>query len=124
MKKNRTIAICIDYFIILLITSLPLQGAIILQSSKITNSSMNIYLLSIYILLLFKDTVHKNASIGKKIMKIEVLKKDGNIPKISILILRNAFLIIWPLEVFFLIKNNQRIGDLVFGTKVVDKVKI
>ncbi len=77
------------------------------------------------LLLIFKDVV-KGQSIGKRIMKIAVRKMENTseIPGISTLLLRNLFLVIWPIELktFFSSKNNLRLGDKLLKTTVI-KIK-
>lgn len=118
--KNRIIAMTIDYVIILLICQISL---IIYASLKEFNvfEATNSIIATVMILTIFKDVVFKNASIGKKIMKIEIRKEDDKIPPISTVILRNLTVIIWPLECLLIVMRKKRIGDIICGTKVAEK---
>lgn len=74
------------------------------------------------ILVFFKDTIN-GSSIGKKIMNLKIINSGNPEKKVTAtsLILRNLFLIIWPVEFFILMsnKNNERLGDKVAKTRVV-----
>lgn len=85
-----------------------------------------------YFLLLipffFKDIVFRNASVGKKIMGISILNKDGSIPDFKLLIKR-AFLMtgigyIYAWKGFFIDKKYYSAliewEEKSFGTSVVD----
>jgi len=37
------------------------------------------------------------------------------------LIFRNIFIVIWPIELILLLLFGKRLGDIIFGTKVVNK---
>lgn len=74
-----------------------------------------------YILLVFKD-VFSGVSIGKRWVKVAVRcsADSKSIPSIWSLVLRNVFLIVWPIEYLIMIKNkeNRRLGDILAGTDV------
>lgn len=79
------------------------------------------YLLSIlfcYLGLLGKDLIGKR-SIGKRIMKLTIISEDGSQPKYLQLIIRNLFMLVWPIEALMLFGNKNRIGDKLAKTKVV-----
>lgn len=65
-------------------------------------------------------------SIGKRVMKIRVVKKDGSVPTLGDYVMRwLLFIVDGPimgcLGVLFIIisKNNQRLGDMTAGTMVI-----
>lgn len=64
------------------------------------------------------------ASIGKRIVKIRVAKVSSvdEKPSILALILRNALLMVWPIELISLLlsKDKRRLGETLTGTQVVD----
>jgi len=64
--------------------------------------------------------VFKNASIGKRIFKIKVAKTDGTKLMVVDIIKRNvSIIILLPLEIFFTIINDTRIGDIWSNTCVI-----
>lgn len=74
-------------------------------------------------LLIFKDVLYGNASIGKKILKIEVRMNDGQVPSLMKLIMRNLTIFIWPIECILILHQNKRIGDIIFKTSVVNSTQ-
>lgn len=60
-------------------------------------------------------------SIGKRVMKLQLVMKDGHSPVSGIrMIVRNLFLVLWPVEVvMYLANSGQRLGDLLCKTTVV-----
>lgn len=109
----------IDYLIVLLIGLIPIVTASII-SSDINNiyNCTNIYLLICFIGMIFKDVIFENRSIGKKIMNIEIINKDGNKTKYIVLLLRNLFLIIWPIEMLIFMIRGERLADIIFKTSI------
>ena len=109
---KRILAIFIDSFIVNLIIT------IMYSHFFWTNVNYAIsYILSLS-MFIFKDIVFKNKSIGKKIIGLEITTKNGQKPKFFILLLRNLFVIIWPVEFITLIMLKKTIGDIIFKTKV------
>ena len=81
-----------------------------------------------YILLC--EIFNQGQSIGKMIMKIQVVKLDGSRPTLSSYLMRWLLYIIdgpttsfLGLLVMVLTRNNQRLGDLAAGTVVIKKQK-
>lgn len=72
-----------------------------------------------YILICTKDLWFKNQSIGKKILKIEILRK-GKKPNFLILLIRGMCIFLWPIEIFLIMFFNKSIGDFIFDTEVVN----
>lgn len=122
LQKKRLLAIIIDYYLILFLSSIPFI-ILIGNTLKITTFSFNIYISLVMTFLILKDLVFKNASIGKKIMKIEVLKSNNYKPDMLIIILRNSFLIFWPIEAILFFVKGKRLGDIFLNTKVVNSTK-
>ncbi len=76
-------------------------------------------------LLLIKDLIFKNASIGKKILRLEIKKQNDEVPKFYIIVLRNVFTsILFPIEFVMIIGFSKTLGDMIFKTKVVEKSKL
>ena len=79
-------------------------------------------------LFLCKDIIG-GQSIGKRIFKLKVVGPTRKNLSSMKLIVRNLFVFIAPIELFMLIFNNRRIGDIVTVSKVVcvnktDKINI
>ena len=117
--RERILALLIDFLIIMSICLIPL----IIYSIVTGIEAMNSYISTVTLLILLKDLPFKNASIGKKIMKIEVRKTNNQIPSIFIIIIRNITVCIWLLECILLLMNKKRIGDWICDTKVVESKK-
>lgn len=83
-------------------------------------SCLDYTLCCLYFLL--KDFVFRNASIGKRILGLKVVMKDGTKVKWYILILRNIFY--YPVLMFFdfllIVLFNTRICDLILKTTVCE----
>ena len=75
------------------------------------------------VILVIKDSL-KGQSIGKRVLKLQVISANGENVNASIgaLILRNIFIIIWPVELLLMIAGQERIGDRIAKTKVMDCV--
>ena len=71
-----------------------------------------------YILICTRDLWFKNQSIGKRILKIEILKK-GKKPNFLVLSIRGIGVFLCPLEFILIMLFNQNIGDILFDTEVV-----
>lgn len=69
---------------------------------------------------LCKDIL-SSQSFGKRPFKLRIFNQRNKQPTTSsaILVLRNLFLIIWPIDLFFCVFNSKRrLGDLLTGTYV------
>jgi len=117
--KKRILAMFIDYLIVLLISLIPLFVYAMVNDFNVFEAVNSIISFSMFLLIL-KDLLYKNASIGKKIMKIEIRKKDNEFPSITTVILRNITVIIWPLECLLILLKKDRIGDIICDTKVIE----
>lgn len=111
MFKKRVFAIMIDYFIIAI-----LVGTI----SSIIPYNQFLFFAITFVLFSIKDIVCRNASIGKKIMKLKVVTKNNEIPPLKSLVLRNVILIfLSAIAIVQLNQSSSHIGDDLTGTKVV-----
>ena len=85
----------------------------------VKNSTLKDYYFVIlgYGFLICKDFYNKKGSFGKKIMKLElVFYNNRNITLKKII--RNIFVIIWPVEIIVLFIFNKRIGDFITNSKI------
>ena len=74
----------------------------------------------------FMELMNQGQTLGKKVMKMRVVKADGSRPSLGAYIMRwMLFLVDGPMTSFMglipmiMTKNNQRLGDLAAGTVVV-----
>lgn len=111
LKIRRILAICVDYYIIVLCT--VILNFIIDHSLFIDCVIVNFY-------ILFKDLMFRNQSIGKKLFKLKVSTINGTTPNWGVLILRNLTVIIWPIEIILILIYNRRITDFILKTQVVE----
>lgn len=132
IKLKRLLATYIDFAFIMIITTLFINiitlGNAKLSSNVIINCVIIfIYLGIVYFLLITKDLLFKNASLGKKILGIEIFNE--NYEKINdkkIIINRNkASMQDFPIYVFQILISNKSAGDKEYNTIVVNgKVKL
>lgn len=123
VKTKRLLAAMIDYFIMGMVVLIP-QFLIIGMETNMTQPLFNSFFASIILVILSKDLIFKGASIGKSIFKLEIKNMDGTVPNILILMLRNVFLILWPVELILVLICNKRIGDMIFNTRVIDSCHV
>lgn len=122
MIIKRLIAFILDLVIIAIIMN------VILFATQTIDSPILLQLLSALIvtLLLCKDCIN-GQSVGKKIMKIQVVDKKSKTEISNIRsIVRNAFVIFWIIEIMVLfISKDKRIGDYIVKSEVIgyDKIK-
>ena len=128
MKQKRIIASMIDWGIIIILAGIL---SVILPSYQIYDFEIikiiiNLLVISIYIS--FKDLLFRNASLGKAIVGLRIVKIN-NKERVSIysVIMRNVVLlipIIWWLEFYKVVKNQTiRQADIWFKTQVVTKTE-
>lgn len=116
LKVKRFVAMIIDQYIVAFIFCLFVL--ILYRDIEALIEKIDLYILLAMILMLFKDLIFRNASIGKKLMGIEIRNIDGSIPSILTLIIRNITIIIWPIEAIMIIMCDKKIGDIIFKTDV------
>lgn len=121
---KRIIAFLVDFVPLCIVFNLVLNfimTQIGISMLELVNSG--IYYLVLFLLgslWMFKD-VFNGASVGKRIVKIRVVGENNQKPTTYKLILRNLTLVIWPLEVYFLLNKKIRFGDKITNTKVVEE---
>lgn len=115
MKKKRLLAIVIDFCIIMLVSQV-----FVLISFFSQTYFMEVAFSIIFTLFLCKDNLN-GQSLGKYLMKIQVVDNSTNQPpRTFILIVRNFFLSVWPIElVLVLINGDRRLGDYVAKTSII-----
>jgi len=72
-----------------------------------------------YTYFLCKD-LFGGRSLGKRSQKLQLVRLDGSSVSYIRMIIRNLFIIIWPVElIMYLANSGQRLGDLACNTTVV-----
>ena len=77
-------------------------------------------LLGVCMLVFIMKDIIGGQSIGKRIMKIKIIAKDGSKPSIFRLILRNITISIWPIEFIILSLGKEKLGDRMAKTKIIE----
>lgn len=124
----RLSSMIIDYFLNGFIAIIPVLFGFILSiptiTEKVNNSDEHpygvVYLFMLCpIILLAKDSF-QGRSLAKRIFKIQLVDTNGFIASPFRCFVRNLTVIIWPIEVIFvLISTERRLGDYIAGTKLV-----
>ena len=118
-KIKRLLAAIIDFYIICFLSSTVVL-VFTVGELNITPFSITIYLISCILLALFKDFTFKNASIGKRIFKLQVIETNGRELKLFNILKRNVpVIVLLPVEVILLIIGDKRIGDIWAKTSVI-----
>ena len=118
-KVKRILAALIDFYIICILCT-AFVGVITLGKFSTTSFSITAYIMVYLVLLLTKDLTFKNASVGKRIFKLEIIKADGTKLVAADIIKRNiSAIFLLPLEALVTLVNNRRIGDIWAKTSVV-----
>jgi uncharacterized RDD family membrane protein YckC len=133
MSIKRIVAYLIDY-IILWILLLLLVGIGYFITGYLSPKQNEIFVfVGIYIItftipiyIALKDIVFRNASTGKKIMRIHVVSTNGNQMVLSRqLVSRNLFgLFLLPIEFILILFGQTRMGDYYAKTEVVENTKL
>lgn len=128
MQTKRIIAGIIDFIIIAVIYEIPFFILIILPLIAGGLSSINMidrifFCTLIALFLLISKDVFKKGSVGKQIMKLEIIDiKTNEKAFLSKRILRNLTWFLSFVEVIVLMATGKRIGDRIAGTEVVAAV--
>jgi len=110
----------IDFYVICLLASI-FVGIITLGQFSVTQFSIVIYLVSCFLLLLVKDITFKDASIGKRMLKLKIVRFDGTKVSTVDTIKRNLTILLLPIEIVLVLTKNKRIGDIIAKTSVISK---
>lgn len=122
--KERLLSAIIDFGILLAVIMLLSVLIIILSILKLDNIFVLFMAFSaIYSLYLCKD-LPEGRSNGKYIVGLKIVNKNNKTPSSLILILRNLFILLWPIDILCcIITPNKKIGDYIFCVKVVHEKK-
>lgn len=88
-------------------------------STPAMNSNV-IYLTVFGFSLYFNKDIYGGRSIGKRIMKLQVVEANSGKPASELrCFVRNLTIILWPLEIIVsLFSNDRRLGDFIAGTRL------
>jgi uncharacterized RDD family membrane protein YckC len=95
---------------------------VILVMININESFLYIYSLatSIVFSMFFCKDIINGQSIGKRILKLQVVNEKGFPLNLRKVILRNIIALLQPIDMLYMINNNEkRLGDIICKTKVV-----
>lgn len=71
--------------------------------------------------LFFLKDVINGQSIGKRILKLQVISENGKVASLQNVIVRNMIALLQPVDVLYMINNKgKRLGDIICKTKVVN----
>lgn len=118
---RRLLAGLIDYAIICGISEWNIKTIMFIFSESLNENLrwMFLYLTFVFILFCIKDCVFKNASIGKKLLHIQVISLENEKITIFTHAKRMLPILLWPIEMILLFVNNRRLGD--FWAKTIVK---
>lgn len=121
IKAKRLIASFIDFYIVCFIIEAIFYLYVFLSDVKYPSYNMFlIAFIAAFILLLLRDNIFRNASIGKKILKIKIVKTNDTKLRFIDKIKRNLLILLLPLETLLIITDNKRLGDLWAKTIIVE----
>lgn len=126
LLEKRVLAFAVDFIITAAIQALAIFLFIVLpvihghiQANEVMLQNMSVLILpGLY--LIFRDCLN-GRSVGKKIMKLYVADADKDIAKPALwkLIIRNLFIVLWPIEIILLGSGKERLGDQCARTRVL-----
>ena len=122
MIGKRIASILIDIFIL----GICFGAVIVLFAVFFTNSGelfpqkgVDVLMLFANLLFIMKDALR--ISVGKRLLKLKIVAEDGSKADWRACVIRNIFLLFWPIEGIVLLASGRRIGDYVAKTNVVMK---
>ena len=118
VNARRIIAAVIDFHIICFIVTV-ISYTLVFLTMYISFLSFVVCFILAYMLILFRDNIVGNASIGKKLLKIKVVKVNGEKINLITSLKRNILFFLWPVEILLIITDNKRLGDMWAKTIVV-----
>lgn len=89
--------------------------------TRLSSFSVKVSLIVFFIAVLFKDAVFKNASIGKRIFKLEIECTKGKFGFICMLKRTICIFLFLGIEILLVFLNNRSIGDIWSNCNVVSR---
>lgn len=122
-RWTRLGSIILDYLIMLIILCVFALPGIVMFNNHQNDTSVILSAVFIYFgvaIVLSKDSI-MGQSIAKRILHFQIVRsKTNKIANSFRCIIRNIFVIIWPIEILVTIFSpSRRIGDIVAGTKLI-----
>ena len=125
MKLKRMIAFIIDWNL----SAVPILLFVFFFRDILITQEPNPLLVIIFVLLtlsmpticVLRDVIFNGQSIGKRIFKLHIIDETNKLPSKRILIIRNIFFFVYPVDAILLLATNQSIGDMATRTTVVNK---
>ena len=125
MKLKRMIAFIIDWNL----SAVPILLFVFFFRDILISQEPNPLLVIIFVLLtlsmpticVLRDVIFNGQSIGKRIFKLHIIDETNKLPSKRILIIRNIFFFVYPVDAILLLATNQSIGDMATRTTVVNK---
>ena len=118
---NRRIkALVVDISVLAIIEILLVVSCILIMNRDF----LYIYCITtaiIYGLFFCKDIIN-GQSIGKRILKLQVVDNKGGVPHVQNLILRNMIALLQPIDAIYIAIKGKRLGDVLCKTKVVSTI--
>lgn len=123
LKIRRIMSSALDYFICFYIFYIPAE----LLEKKINGINQNVVIvISILLFFLicatfvFKDTLYKNRSLGKKIFKLAIYTEKNNEVPDKIVLLKRSLISLFTggINIFTILLSGKSIGDYIYKTKV------
>ena len=95
-------------------------------TAAVTLVSVTAFLITYLLTIIFRDVVFKNASVGKKIMRLKLVKRNAVNDPYGITFKHClqrglTFIFLMPVEVILLLYRGVRLGDTLSDTIVVSK---
>ncbi len=91
--------------------------------TNINRSFLCVYSLAtaiIYSLFFCKDIIN-GQSIGKRILKLQIITENGDAANLRNIIVRNIIALLQPIDALYMMNNRgKRLGDIICKTEVVD----
>lgn len=117
VRIKRLCAALIDHIIMLHIVIFPkIIISFMIQSQLLDIISSVLF----YFFFLTKDLLFGNQSVGKKLFDLYIVDKNNNKPDPIKLVLRNVLMLLWEIDVFFILLFDYKICDIIFQTKVIE----
>jgi uncharacterized RDD family membrane protein YckC len=122
MKKNnlrqRFKSILVDSCSIFIV-SIPFIATIFIGRLE-NNLLYQTFVVSLICSLFLCKDLAGGRSIGKRLFNLQIVSLENHSVSSLKLIFRNIFTFMWPIEIVFcLIDSEKKLGDIVFGTKVI-----
>lgn len=125
---KRFLAFLVDYLILGIIQSVIIGIIVVANIKNFSGSLLAIAIITATLItsliLLIKDIMN-GTSLGKKIFKLGIRETNDwtTVPSKMKLIVRNLFILVWPVEFILLVLGKERLGDSLTKTNVyvIDK---